>query len=45
MPLATDLSSTGLSAQPKSVCFWATCLTVLPEPLPGRIFRSMPSAE
>ncbi len=34
----------GVSAQPKSVCPAATCWTVLPEPLPGLMVRSIPAS-
>src|SRR5439155_19383469 len=45
MPLATLLSSTGVSAQPNVVFFWSTCWIVVPEPVPALMVRSMPSAE
>ncbi len=39
-----NTASGGVSAQPKSVLRCATCCTVLPDPLPGWIVRSMPSS-
>jgi hypothetical protein len=44
MPEATEFSSGGVSAQPNMVWSCATALIVLPEPLPGSTFRSMPSS-